>query len=210
MAADKQRGKQTVRDMVLSLAVILLAAGVIYAFVPHDGGQDPVKPVSYRVELNSARRSAPYPVAAPQGLSEKWRATSVTYEPGSAKGSAWHLGFMTPDDQYAAVEQSDTAHPDRYVHDVTQGAHRTQRTVRAGGETWTRYEGKKYDALVRVDNSGAHGEHGKGHPGRHTTVVTGTAGAEQLRQMAGALRTHGAGKQIADGGAAAQGSGTGE
>ena len=69
VAADKQRGTQTVRDMLISLAVILLAAWVIYLFIPHDEEADPVRPVSYRVELDSARRAAPYPVAAPLGPS---------------------------------------------------------------------------------------------------------------------------------------------
>lgn len=197
------------RDMVLSLAVILLAAGVIYLFIPHDEDQDPVKPVGYHVELKSARRAAPYPVAAPQGLPKQWRATSVRYEPEGSKGASWHLGFMTPDNQYAAVEQSNSARPHAYVRDVTQHAHRTGRTERIGGERWTRYEGRKYDALVRVDSGSGQGGHRKpaaggtggtsagtgeaaqSTDGTHTTVVTGTASAKQLRQLAEALHTGG-------------------
>ncbi|GAA2627918.1 DUF4245 domain-containing protein [Streptomyces axinellae] len=179
MAADKKRGAQAVRDMVISLAVIILAAYVVYLFVPHDDKKDPVKPVSYGVELSSARRAAPYPVAAPVGLSKDWRATSVRYSADGTEGAAWHLGFMTPDDEYAAVEQSergDRRSPDRFIRDVSQGAEKTAKKQRVDGEEWTRYKGPKYDALVRPAADG-----------KSVTVVTGTATFEQLGELAGAL-----------------------
>lgn len=189
--------------MVISLAVILLAAGVIYQFIPHDEDQDPVKPVGYHVELKSARRAAPYPVAAPQGLPKQWRATSVTYEPEGSKAAAWHLGFMTPDNEYAAVEQSNSARPGAYVDDVTQGARKAGRSEHIGGVRWTRYEGRKYDALVHIDHGrrgggdkttgggtvAGSGEGAQSRHGEHTTVVTGTASADQLGRLAAALRT---------------------
>lgn len=176
MAADKKRGAQTARDMVLSLAVIVLAAGVIYLFVPHDDSKDPVKTVGYRVELASARRAAPYPVAAPQGLSKDWRATSVRYSADGPEGAAWHLGFMTPDNQYAAVEQSAPERPSRYLDEVTQGAEKTAKTQRVGDEKWTRWTGSRYDALVHTAKDG-----------KSVTVVTGTASFRQLGHLAEAL-----------------------
>ncbi|MGI5349093.1 DUF4245 domain-containing protein [Streptomyces sp. CA-250714] len=176
MAADKKRGAQAVRDMVISLAVIIFAAWIIYLFIPHDDKKDPVKTVGYGVELASARRAAPYPVAAPQGLSKEWRATSVRYTADGPAGSVWHLGFMTPDNEYAAVEQSDQRRPVRFIDDVTQGAEKTAKKQRVAGEEWTRYKGPKYDALVRPADDG-----------KSVTVVTGTASFRQLGQLAGAL-----------------------
>ena len=174
VAADKKRGTQTVRDMVLSLAVILLAAGVIYLFIPHDADHDPVKKVDYRVELSTARRAASYPVEAPVGLPGGWRATSVTYDADSDKGgAAWHLGFLTGKDQYAAVEQSD-ARPGPYVEKVTQGARRTDQVRTIDGDRWVRWHGDTYDALVRRSDG-------------WTTVVTGTAPVDKLAELAGAL-----------------------
>lgn len=181
------------RGMVLSLAVTLLAAGFIYLFIPHDDDADPVKPVGYRVELQSARRAAPYPVAAPQGLPESWRATSVTYERDGRRGAAWHLGFVTPDTEYAAIEQSDTARVGKYIDDVTQGSSKTDETSRIDGEEWTHYEGGKYDALVRRSD---------GDDGKYTTVVTGTASVEQLTRLAGSLSEKGG---VPDKGGAADG-----
>ncbi|MFJ9056626.1 MULTISPECIES: DUF4245 domain-containing protein [unclassified Streptomyces] len=168
-----KRGKQTVRDMFLSMLVITAVAGVVYLFIPHDDKADPIKAVDYRVELATARRAAPYPVAAPTGLSKEWKPTSVSYE-GQA-GSGWHLGFLDPDGNYVAVEQSTTP-AKKYVPDVSQDAEDTGRTEEVAGKEWQRWEGPKYDALVL-------------HAEGVTTVVTGSAPKERLAEMAAALET---------------------
>lgn len=159
--------------MVLSLGVIALVAGVIYVFIPHDDSEPELKRVDYRVELLTARRAASYPVAAPEGLPTEWKATSVRYD--GAEFDAWHLGFHDPDGQYVAVEQS-TEKPTAFIDTASQGAEETKATQRIGDQTWQRYEGEKYDALVLK---------GEGS----TTVVTGTASFGQLAKMAQALKT---------------------
>ncbi|MEU6346775.1 DUF4245 domain-containing protein [Streptomyces sp. NPDC046977] len=169
----KKRGTETVRDMVLSMAAIGVVVGIIWFFIPHDENHDPVQVVGYRVELDQARRSAPYPVAAPEGLGKGWRATSVTYEDTNPKAVHWHLGFVDPQNEYAAVEQSN-ADAEAFVASVSHDARKSgTRTV--GGETWDRYEGPKYDALVR-------------QKGGVTTMVTGTAPADRLAELAAALQ----------------------
>ncbi|GAA3157077.1 MULTISPECIES: DUF4245 domain-containing protein [Streptomyces] len=166
--------QKTARDMILSLALIVLAAGVVWLFIPHEDGEPPVQRVDYRVDLLTARRAASYPVAAPEGLPEAWKPTSVRFRGEDA--DAWHLGFHAPDGQYVAVEQS-AGKRGPFIEDVTQGAERTDATQRIGDETWTRYEGDHYDALVLEGTEGS------------TTVVTGTASFGQLTTMAQALRT---------------------
>nr|WP_308312953.1 DUF4245 domain-containing protein [Streptomyces sp. ISL-1] len=167
------RGRQTVRDMLLSMAVIGAVVAVIYVFIPHDDKADPIKAVDYRVELVTARRAAPYPVAAPEGLAKGWKPTSVSYK--GTDGHAWHLGFLDPDGEYVAVEQS-TAPSRKYIPQVSQQAAKTDRTQQVAGAAWERWEGPKYDALVHQDKG-------------VTTVVTGTASAQRLAEMAAALRT---------------------
>lgn len=159
--------------MFLSLAVITAVAGVVYIFVPHDEKADPVKAVDYRVELLTARRAAPYPVAAPSGLAQDWKPTSVSYE--RQAGDSWHLGFLDPDGKYVAVEQS-TSPAKKYVTAVSQEAKNTGRTQQVAGETWQHWKGPKYDALVRQEKGA-------------TTVVTGSASTERLAEMAASLRT---------------------
>ncbi|SBU90571.1 MULTISPECIES: DUF4245 domain-containing protein [unclassified Streptomyces] len=168
-----KRGKQTVRDMFLSMLVITAVAGVAYIFIPHDEEADPIKAVDYRVELATARRAAPYPVAAPAGLPEGWKATSVSYE--GHNGAGWHLGYLDPDRRYVAVEQS-TAPAKKYVPVVSQDAKNTGQTRDVAGQEWEVWKGPKYDALVL-------------HAEGVTTVVTGSAPTGRLVEMAAALET---------------------
>ncbi|WP_307671525.1 DUF4245 domain-containing protein [Streptomyces sp. V2I9] len=159
--------------MFLSTLVIAACAGVMYLFIPKGEHADPVKAVDFTVELATVRTAAPYPVAAPEGLPGKWKATSVRYEEAADK--SWHLGFLDPDRKYVAVEQS-TAAARTYVPEVSQKAEDTGRTETVGGKEWQVWEGEKYNALVLP---------GKGH----TTVVTGSAPKESLVEMAEALKT---------------------
>ncbi|MCY0940651.1 MULTISPECIES: DUF4245 domain-containing protein [Streptomyces] len=165
------KGKQTIWDMVRSLGVIGLVVAGIYLFIPHDEKADPTRTVDYRVETITARRAAPYPLAVPVGLPAEWRATSVTYERKNA--SAWHLGFLDPKQEYVALEQS-TDVSGKYLGRVTQQAKATGQTQQVGDAAWERWEGEKYDALVKQDQG-------------YVTVVTGTASFEQLGAMAAAL-----------------------
>ncbi|MFF7411030.1 DUF4245 domain-containing protein [Streptomyces lydicus] len=172
------RGRQTVRDMVLSLAVIGALVGAIYIFIPHDDSADAensaVRTVDYRVELITARRAAPYAVAAPEGLPKTWRATSVSYKASDdGKGGAWHLGMLDPEQQYASVEQSD-ASAGKFIREVTLGAAKVEGKQAVGSKKWDRYKGDRYRALVR-EESGV------------TTVVTGTAPYGRLADLAAAL-----------------------
>ncbi|MFK0167263.1 DUF4245 domain-containing protein [Streptomyces sp. NPDC090306] len=169
------KGKQkTVRDMILSLALIVLMAGVIYIFIPHDDSEPDLPRVDYSVELLTARRAASYPVAAPEGLPATWKATSVRYQ--GDQGDAWHIGFRAPDGEYVAVEQS-VQKRSAFIDDASQGARATTKTERIDGQTWTRYTGGRYDALVLEGPKGS------------TTVVAGTGSFTQLATMAGALTT---------------------
>ncbi len=167
------KGKQTVRDMVLSLGLIGIVAGFIYVFIPKDDSEPPLKRVDYRVELLTARRAAAYSVAAPEGLPAEWKATSVRFQGDDF--DSWHLGFHDPDGDYVAIEQS-TQKPVTFIEDASQGAEETDATQRIGERTWKRYEGTKYDALVLQEKGS-------------TTVVTGTASFGQLTKMAEALKT---------------------
>ncbi|GAA3297156.1 hypothetical protein GCM10020295_28950 [Streptomyces cinereospinus] len=118
MAGTKGK-QQTVRDMVLSLGLIVLAGMVMYLFVPHDDDQEPdIQRVDYRIEVITARRAAAYPVAAPQGLPQTWKATSVRFD--GQEHDTWHLGFHAPDGEYVTVKQS-TGKRIPFIEEATQG-----------------------------------------------------------------------------------------
>ncbi|MFG2906268.1 DUF4245 domain-containing protein [Kitasatospora sp. NPDC048286] len=178
MAADSKgmRGRQTVRDMVLSMLAVGFVVWIGYLFLPHDANGDPVHVVEYKVAAASAKRAAPYPLLAPEGLPEKWRATSVAYRPAdqnNGKGNAWHLGFVTPSGQYAAVEQSDVSR-DSLVSDYVKGA-KADGASEVAGRTWDRLQGEKDRALAAQTGVG-------------TTLLTGTASYEELAELAQALK----------------------
>lgn len=166
------KGTKTIRDMVLSLVVIGAAVAGIYVFVPHDDTAKPVKRVNYEVELATAKRAAAYPVLAPQGLGKDWKPTTVRFN--GAEQDHWHLGFHSPDGKYVAVEQS-TEKARVFIDQVTRGAEESGRREQLGGDTWTRYQGPTYDALVRADKGA-------------TTVITGSASFRELAEMAQALK----------------------
>ncbi|MFB9464258.1 DUF4245 domain-containing protein [Streptomyces cinereospinus] len=177
MAGTKGK-QQTVRDMVLSLGLIVLAGMVMYLFVPHDDDQEPdIQRVDYRIEVITARRAAAYPVAAPQGLPQTWKATSVRFD--GQEHDTWHLGFHAPDGEYVTVKQS-TGKRIPFIEEATQGAQETEVTEEIGGRTWVRYTGGRYDALVLAADDDTRGT---------TTVVAGTGSFDQLATMVKALRT---------------------
>ncbi|MBB5940235.1 hypothetical protein FHS42_007333 [Streptomyces zagrosensis] len=161
--------------MVLSLALVGIVAATLYVVIPHDEDKDPIKTVSTRVEIDIARRAAPYAIAAPVGLPPGWRATSVTYRGKSDHGAIWHLGYLTPGKEYVGVEQSDTERVKQYVADVTHKAKQAGAPIEVKGKKWTRHQGEKYNALIREE------------PGV-TTVVTGTAPEQDLLRMVQALK----------------------
>ncbi|WP_419997499.1 DUF4245 domain-containing protein [Streptomyces boninensis] len=178
MASERAR-KQTVRNLLLSLAVSCLVAFAFYLLlVPKGEGRDAgdaVGTISYTQELGQAKRVSPYPVVVPQGLGKEWRPTSVTFrKEGEDYGTTWHLGFLTPDDEYVGVEQADEK-PVPFIEDKTHGARETDRAAeRLGGRDWKVYDGPERDGLV-------HQEDGV------TTVVSGTAPMKDLKKMAAAL-----------------------
>ncbi|MFE0457994.1 DUF4245 domain-containing protein [Kitasatospora sp. NPDC058965] len=167
------RGRQTVRDMVLSMVAVMGVALVAYLTIPHSGNGDPVKVVDYSAALASAKRAAPYPVLAPEGLSDKWRATSVTYQKDATGHAGWHLGFVTPDGKYASVEQSDEPKGDLLKTVVAGFAPDGGSTI--AGQSWDRYQGDRYRAVTETSGSA-------------TTLVAGSASYAELEQLAQALR----------------------
>ncbi|MFD9129873.1 DUF4245 domain-containing protein [Kitasatospora sp. NPDC059571] len=170
--SSSMRGRQTVRDMVLSMLAVGVVGFFAYLFIPHSGG-DGVHEVDYRVALASAKRAAPYPVLAPQGLAGGWRATSVQYSKDAHGNAVWHLGFVTPEGKYAAVEQSTAAQTAVLADVVPKGE--PDGSTAVAGQDWQRYQGKPYRGLTRQTGSA-------------TTVVTGSASYDELAQLAGALK----------------------
>jgi len=160
------RLRQTVRDMVLSLVVVLAAIAVIM-LITWRPTPDPVRVIDPTSELTLARAQADYPVLYPADLDVMWRPTSARWEitPASEPDPAWHVGFVTPEDAYAQLGQSATDDESYVAGQVG--------VARPAGEWqgWLRYDSADQRALVRVD-------------GGVTVVVSGTAPWPTLEGLA--------------------------
>lgn len=179
VAADK-RGNKTVKDLLLSLAVLAVVVAVIYLFVPHDSKASPAKSlkVDYTASLEQARRWAPYPVAAPEGLGKDWTPTGDTFDATDPHKVTWHLGFVSTDKEYVGVEQSNAAAA-AFIAEVTlDGKRQGTGTVSAGGVQWEQWKSKRYTALVHQEQD-------------HTTVVLGTGPLSQVTSVAALVKESG-------------------
>jgi hypothetical protein len=130
--------------------------------------------VARQAALVEAR--APYRTYVPGRLPAGWRATSSRITGTRAAGPvAWHLGFLTARDAYAAVEESDEA-PGAFVSRMAN-RDRPVGAQQVAGATWQRYyraDKRQYSLARRF-------------PGV-TIVVTGTASYDELAVLAAALR----------------------
>jgi Protein of unknown function (DUF4245) len=171
--ADSPPRTRTIGDLLLSLAILLGIVGFVVLFVPRPN-TDAVRVVDYTTLLTEARSDAPYPILAPVGLSDRWRATSARYEPDETV-TTWHLGFVTPQDAYAGVEQSNGQRRE-FVQEMTNDGG-FDGTTEIDGVIWERRlrESKAQRSLVLTQDN-------------VTTIVTGTASWDELRELAAALR----------------------
>ena len=169
-------GAKSVKDMVLSLAAVMLAGLVIYYFIPHSGGNG-VHAVEGGItsSVDSARRAAPYPVLAPSGLPKGWTATEVNYDGMDAMDAQWSLGYIDPSGQYVSVQQSNGSAAD-FISSVTTNGVKVSGTSTVNGVSWAHYQGTNYRALVLETP-------------KVTTVVTGTESFAAMETFAAALRS---------------------
>lgn len=136
--AEKQRKRlrQTVRDMLLSMAVVLGA--VLLLVAPWNWRTpDPVKEVDPAPVIAGAVDAYDWPVLAPVDLPSGWRATSARIETAGDGQPVVVLGWVSPATQYVGLQQSPTAMTD-FVPSVTlKGVQGDDVTI--GRDTWTRY-----------------------------------------------------------------------
>lgn len=167
------RMRQTVGDMIRSMAVVLV---VVFAIVVLAWRPEPeaVKVVDPGPVVARAVAEAPFEVLTPTGLDRMWRPTSARWEPTAESGDdlVLHIGYVTPGDQYAQVVQSADTSPAFLAEQTTQGTPTGTQDV--AGVTWQRWDGDTRRSLVwEADGS--------------VLIVSGGAGWDELVALAGAL-----------------------
>jgi len=133
---SRKRGRQTVRDMVLSMLVVTGAVAILFLPWNHrdvETGKvvDPVPTVA------AARGIVTWPVLEPN-LPATWRCTSARISTAGDAQPVVHLGYLSPSSRYVGLEQSGTKETS-FVHDSVVGGKPTG-TSTIDGVVWQRYE----------------------------------------------------------------------
>ncbi|WP_420174326.1 DUF4245 domain-containing protein [Luteococcus sp. OSA5] len=165
--------RATGRDMLISLAVILVPAALIYAMfsrIPEEP-EVPVAPLAAVVE--SASEEAPYEVLSPQNLPADWKPVRARYT-----NDELQLGLLSPEKVYFEVKQRPGANQRAFVKNVTREGIEEGKSSVIGRE-WTRMitEDERSRCLVNVVE--------KNKPA--TTVVCGDASYEAVEAFASTL-----------------------
>ncbi|MES9537150.1 DUF4245 family protein [Actinomadura sp. NPDC000600] len=162
----------------MAMGACLLLVLAIYVITPRSD-KEVLPTVDYGSQLWAMRNDAPYTVYAPEGLPIHWRPNSSRVHGLGSGGKdpvAWHLGFVTPSEQYAALEQSN----EKASEFVPRMANSSQPvgTQQVNGVAWTKYhrKDKKANTLARTLPNGV------------SLVVTGTASYAELAVLAGSLK----------------------
>jgi hypothetical protein len=162
----------------LAMAACLVLVLAIYVVTPRSD-KEVLPAVDYSSQLWAMRSDAPYTVYAPVGLPADWRPNSSRLNGLGSGGKdpvSWHLGFVTPSDEYAALEQSNEK-ASEYVPRMANSSTPVG-TQQVGGVTWTKYhrKDKKANTLARTLPDGV------------SLVVTGTASYQELAVLAASLK----------------------
>lgn len=172
-----KRGMGTLKNMVISMLVVLAFVVVWIAMVPRPNAitQPPVDVTSVAQQV---RAETHWPILQPRGLPAGWRATSVRFVRSTDGLMTWHAGYQSPDGNYVAVEQTRGATQTWVEAQTNRG--RAEGTVEAGGTTWTRIDRKDKVQFSLVS---------RGRSAQDlTTIVTGTAPYAELAAFAEKLQ----------------------
>jgi hypothetical protein len=177
--AGRRRGFETLGDMARSMGVVLAVVALVVLITIRTRGQE-IRLVDVPGTYAQAQiGSTPFPLVTPVGLTDRWRAPSVYYKPPDRTGvpgvTLWHIGYVTPAEAYAGMEQTNGVAADAVSAALTDpAADGTSTVADAAWQRWSSGDGARR-ALVRTI-------------GTVTVVVDGTAGWAELEQLAGALR----------------------
>lgn len=166
--------RQNVGDMIRSMAVVLAVVGAIL-LVTWRPQPDPIREVPLEPLVTMASAQADFPVLV---VRTEAQPTSVRWEPTQASDGnmVWHIGYVTSDEEYLQLSQSEADSELYVVEQTAEGlptaldADLPAPVLELVSEGWLPFEGGSPEprrSLVRTD-SGA------------TTIVSGTGSWTQV------------------------------
>ncbi|MFI5932870.1 DUF4245 domain-containing protein [Actinoplanes sp. NPDC051494] len=171
--AASERGNRRPRDMVLSLAVLLVPIALLLIFyrVVLDGD----KPVSVDIQpaLDQARNAAVFEVAVPQGLGDDWHAQTAFFRRVDG-GATLRIGYSDPGSDPVQLIESNVPTSTLIPAELGEDPEAVG-TLRTGARTWQKYEARKGEiALVLIEKG-------------RTIIVAGSDKSDHLEELASAL-----------------------
>lgn len=162
--------------MIRSLAVLLVPVLVITVLFTRDPAEPPgAQPVDWGGAHSQAVDEAGFDVVAPTNLPQGWTPVRVEWDKGERdKDQRWMVGWLSPQQVYFAVEQSNAASGPFLERATREGVADGTSTV--SGTTWQRFRSPddRTRSLVRVGDE-------------VTTVVVADASYEALEAFTGTL-----------------------
>ena len=116
----KRRGFETTGDMVRSLLLVLVLVFVVVALTVRPHPDSVVHRFDYSGALAQAQDQAPLRRARADRAAATRGCRPAPAPPARATAVSWHVGFVTPADDYAALEQSDGS-PAAFVRQFSGG-----------------------------------------------------------------------------------------
>jgi hypothetical protein len=174
-----KRVSATVFDMVRSLGVLAVVVALTLIFVPgllHPSKSQRYQPVSYSDYTEGFQQVTGLRALVPTGLAKPWYANGGTLV-HAGKDAHLHIGWVTPTNEYAALEESNTTSRPFIEAVLGEQGLTVTGTQQIDGATWDR----------RVS---ARGENSLSHKvGGITVVITGSATPAQEAELAASLRS---------------------
>ncbi|MFM6971840.1 MAG: DUF4245 domain-containing protein [Rhodoluna sp.] len=122
-AAAKRRARQTVINLVLSLAATLGIVLVTVLVVPRDDSNR-IQPVDHIQIAAQVQKTTDLYLAAPK-LPKGWWSNAARFNPSPADGVAtWYTGFVGPKNQYIGLTEAANPNPTWLVQQL-EGATKT-------------------------------------------------------------------------------------
>ncbi|MGH3712741.1 MAG: DUF4245 domain-containing protein [Micromonosporaceae bacterium] len=161
------------RDLVWSLAVLLVPIGLVLLFFQYVGGDQEVTVVDPAPAIAEAR-TAGLAVAVPGELPDGWKPTSAVTRTQSGTVTL-RIGYVSPSGGFVQLVESD-ADAAGLLRQELGGGKRPDGVAEIGGASWQTYPGREKErALVLTEP-------------RRTILVLGQAPEAELRTLAAALR----------------------
>jgi hypothetical protein len=180
MAKTRSRLRTTVRDMVLTMALIVVPILLVFWLMPSNTPKSAVTAVStqdYQAMLTAARSELPFTALSPTGLPASWELTSDEYEPAGDTAAEWRLGYLTGSGKYAEFEQT-TESVAQFLGEQSSDATESA-TVTVAGQQWQEYTGTTPGGLKTLLFR---------QTGKSLVVVAGSAPMSELDALAGSLQ----------------------